>query len=172
MAIREENKIIQSRVHGNCVVIHGYMYPLTDFLRGPLCKPTLEVQQRAAFVRMHDQHDVDTFHQVINSFEYDLHMRDLRTMVFLPIARVTSESPTKAARGGRKCGCYKSMIDAKSPYMVLGTSGYKCSDPWHRQRSVNGPLSWTRKRKKNMRANMRRSLSKSLPTLPAGIAGS
>ena len=50
IAIREENKILQSRVHGNCVVIHGYMYPLTDFLRGPLCKPTLEVQQRAAFV--------------------------------------------------------------------------------------------------------------------------
>ena len=33
IAIREENKILQSRVHGNCVVIHGYMYPLTDFLR-------------------------------------------------------------------------------------------------------------------------------------------
>ena len=59
------NKIIQSRVHGNCVVIHGYMYPLKDFLSGPLCKPTLEVQQRAAFVGMHDQHVVDTFHQVI-----------------------------------------------------------------------------------------------------------
>ena len=34
MTIREEHKIIESImiVHGNCVVIHGYMYPLTDFL--------------------------------------------------------------------------------------------------------------------------------------------
>ena len=52
MAICDEVKIIQSKVHGNCVVINEYMFPLTDFLQGPLCKPTLEVQQRVAFVGM------------------------------------------------------------------------------------------------------------------------
>ena len=95
MAIREENKIILSRVHGNCVVIHGYNYPLTDFLRRPPCKPTLEVQQRAAFVGMHGQHDVDTFYQVINSLENDLHMQDLQTMVCLTIARVTPDESSE-----------------------------------------------------------------------------
>ena len=89
--IRKEHKIIQSSVHGNCVVIYGYMYPLTDFLRGPLCKPTLEVQQRAAFSGLFDPHDTDIYHQVINSFKNDLIMRDLRTTVCLTIARVTPD---------------------------------------------------------------------------------
>ena len=62
MAIREETKIIQSKEHGNCAVIHGNMCPLKDFLCGPLCKPTLEVQQRAAFFGMFDPHDVDIYH--------------------------------------------------------------------------------------------------------------
>ena len=57
MTIREEHKVIQSSVHGNCVVIHGYMYPLPDFLRGPLCKPSLEVEQRSACSSLFDPHD-------------------------------------------------------------------------------------------------------------------
>ena len=69
MAIREETKIIQSKEHGNCAVILGYMYLLKDFLPGPLCtgKPTLEVQQRAAFLGMFDPYDVDIYHRVIDS---------------------------------------------------------------------------------------------------------
>ena len=39
---------------------------------------------------MHDKHNVDIFHQVIKSFQDDLPMQDLRTMVCLTIDRVTN----------------------------------------------------------------------------------
>ena len=127
MAIREDNKIIQSRVHGNCVVIHGYMYPLTDFLRGPLCKPTLEVQQRAAFVGMHDKHDVDIFHPVMKSFQDYLPMQDLQTILCLTIARVT---PDKS--GERRHEMWVLQVDERHEIYICGTR-----NEWvHVQRSM------------------------------------
>ena len=103
MAIREQ--IIQSKLHGNCVVIHGYMFPLTDFLRGPLYKPSLEVEQRAAFSSLFNPHDTDIYHSVIDSLESDQMMNYLRTTVCLNLARVIVPSyPTTTGKGGRRCG--------------------------------------------------------------------
>ena len=50
--VREDSKIILREPFGWCVVIDGYMHPITDFLRGLLCKPLLEVQARAAFTSL------------------------------------------------------------------------------------------------------------------------
>ena len=42
-AIHPGTKVILREPMGWCAVIGGYMHPLEDFLRGPLCKPRLEV---------------------------------------------------------------------------------------------------------------------------------
>ena len=48
-AINTETKVILHDSMGWCAVINGFLLPLEDFLRGPLRKPTIEVQARAAF---------------------------------------------------------------------------------------------------------------------------
>ena len=74
------------------------------------------MQQRAAFVGMHDQHDVGTFHQVINSFENDLHMQELRTMVCLIIARVTPDES-----GERRHEMWVLQVDERREIYTCGT---------------------------------------------------
>ena len=59
--IREDTKVILREPMGWCAVIDDYMHPLEDFLTGPLRKPTLEVQARAAFLGLCETYDQD-FH--------------------------------------------------------------------------------------------------------------
>ena len=116
MAIREEHKVIQSSIHGNCVVLHGYMYPLTDFLRGPLCKPSLEVEQRAAFSSLFDPHDTETYHRVIDSLESDLMMNYLWTTVCLTIARVIPDDD-----GDRRQEMWVLQVNDRREIAIYGT---------------------------------------------------
>ena len=67
--IREDSRIIQSRVQGRCVVFGGTRYPIFDFLRGPLCKPSVEVQEMAAFMSLWDNYDPAFYHSTIESLE-------------------------------------------------------------------------------------------------------
>ena len=53
-AIHSETKAILREPIGWCAVIEGFMHPLEDFLRGPLCKPRIEVQARAACTIIRD----------------------------------------------------------------------------------------------------------------------
>ena len=69
--IREDSKIILSELYGWCVVIDGFMHPMTDFIRGPLCKPPVEVQERAAFTSLWETYDEDVYHSTIKSLEDD-----------------------------------------------------------------------------------------------------
>ena len=50
-AIHPDTKEILREPMGWCAVIDIYMHPMEDCLRGPLCKPRLEVQARAALRR-------------------------------------------------------------------------------------------------------------------------
>ena len=90
-AIREDSKMIQRELYGWCVVIEGYIHPITDFLRGQLCKPSLEVQARAAFTSLCETYDEDVHQRTIKSLEENEHMQYLRTMVCLKIASVVPD---------------------------------------------------------------------------------
>ena len=118
MAIREQHKIIQSKLHGNCVVIHGYMFPLTDFLSGPLCKPSLEVEQRAAFSSLFDPHDRDTdiYHRVIDSLESYPMMNYLRTTVCLTLVRIIPDDD-----GERRQEMWVVKVNDRRDIAVYGT---------------------------------------------------
>ena len=86
--IREDSKIILSELYGWCVIIDGFMHPITDFVLGSLCKPPVEVQERAAFTSLRETYNEDVYHRTIKSLEdYEL-MQHHRTMVCLKIARV------------------------------------------------------------------------------------
>ena len=64
------------------------MHPLEDFLWGPLCKPSLEVQARAAFMSLYETYEPDFHARTIKSLDEDEHLQYLRTMVCLKIASV------------------------------------------------------------------------------------
>ena len=64
------------------------MYPISDFLRGPLCKPSVEVQEMAAFMSLWENYDPAFYHSTIESLEKDEQMMQHRTNVCLRIARV------------------------------------------------------------------------------------
>ena len=75
--IREDSKIILRAPYGWCVVIDWYMHPIADFLPGPLCKPSLEVQARAAFTSLCETYESDVHLRTIKSLEEDEHMQYL-----------------------------------------------------------------------------------------------
>ena len=87
----EGSKVIQSKVHGRCVVLDGIMYPITDFVRGPLCKPSMEVQEMAAFMSLWEYYDPAFYHSIIQSLEDDEIMKHHSTTVCLRIARVVPD---------------------------------------------------------------------------------
>ena len=101
---REDSKVIQSELYGRCVVINGYMHPITDFVRGPLCKPPVEVQERAAFVSLWEAYDPDVYHSTIKSLEDDEIMQHHWTMVCIRIVHAMMWCLMKATIGGNRCG--------------------------------------------------------------------
>ena len=91
VVVKKDSKIIQSQVHGRFVVFGGTMYPISDFMRGPLCKPFVEVQKMAAFMSLWDNHDPAFCHSIIQSLEEDEQMKQHHTMVCIQIARVVPD---------------------------------------------------------------------------------
>jgi hypothetical protein len=89
--IREDSKIILSELYGGCVVIDGYMHPINDIVRGSLCKPPVQVQERAEFTSLCEIYDEDVYHNTIKSLEDDELMQYHRTMLCLKIARVVPD---------------------------------------------------------------------------------
>ena len=77
------------------------MHPIADFLRGQLCKPSLEVQARAAFTSLCETHEPDFHLRTIKSLDEGEHMQYLRTMVCLKIASV---APDEATTKSKRCG--------------------------------------------------------------------
>ena len=45
------------------------MHPITDFVRGHLCRPPVEVQERAAFASLWETYDADVYHRTIKDDE-------------------------------------------------------------------------------------------------------
>ena len=87
----EDSKIIQTELYGSCVVINDFMHPITDFVRGPLCKPPVKVQERTAFASLWETYDADVYHSTIKSLGDDEIMQHHRTMVCLRIACVVPD---------------------------------------------------------------------------------
>ena len=86
--VREDSKIILREPFEWCVMIDGHMPPIADFLRGMLCKPSLEVQTLAAFTSLCKAYEPDFHARTIKSLGEDEHLQYLRTMVCLKIASV------------------------------------------------------------------------------------
>ena len=78
--IHPETKVILREPLGWCAVIRGIMHPLEDFLRGPLRKPRIEVQARAAFKSLFETYQPEFHAETIRSLEWGEHLRLLRTM--------------------------------------------------------------------------------------------
>ena len=79
--VREDSKIILREPFEWCVMIDGHMPPIADFLRGLLCKPSLEVQTLAAFTSLCETYEPDFHARTIKWLDEDGHLRYLRTMV-------------------------------------------------------------------------------------------
>ena len=60
-------------------------------MRGPLCKPRIEVQARSAFQSLFETYHPEFHAETMRSLEWDEHLRELRTMVCLQIASVVPE---------------------------------------------------------------------------------
>ena len=73
------------------MVIEGYMHPITDFIRGSLCKPPVEVQERAVFTSLCETYDGDVYHRTIKSLEDNELIQHHQTMVCLKIALVVPD---------------------------------------------------------------------------------
>ena len=89
--IRIDTKVILREPMGWCAVIEGFVHPLEDFLRGPLRKPTIEVQARAAFQSLFETYHPDVHAETIRSLEWDERLRLHHTMMCLQIANVVPE---------------------------------------------------------------------------------
>ena len=93
-AIHPETKVLLREPLGWCAVIGGFMHPLEDFFRGPLRKPRIGVQARAAFKSLFETYPPEFHAETIRSFEWDEHLRSLQTsqtMVCLQIANMVPE---------------------------------------------------------------------------------
>ena len=89
--IHEDSRITLREPYGWCVVIDGCMHPNADFLRGPLCKLSLEVQALAAFTSLCETYEPDFHLRTIKSLDEDEHMQYLRTMMCPKIASVVPD---------------------------------------------------------------------------------
>ena len=89
------------------------MHPLEDFLRGPLCKPSLEVQARAAFVSLYQTYEPDFHASAIKSLDEDEHLQYLKTIMMVCI-QITSVLPDE----GNDCKQEMWLIQANCRHEV------------------------------------------------------
>ncbi len=83
----EDTKIILLEPIGCwCAVIGDRMYQVSDFQRGPLCRPRIEIQARAALKAQLETYYQKTHAETILSPEKDDHLSWLLSMVCLQIA--------------------------------------------------------------------------------------
>ena len=126
-AIHSETKVILRAPMGWCAVSDGFMHPLKDFMRGPLCRPRIEVQKKAASNALFKTYHLDFHAQTIRSLEWDEHLREIRTMVCLQFAIVVPEQEDSVTR---ICGSYISVSARRWRCVALSLSGISATIMW------------------------------------------